>query len=62
MSPGATGANCSVPGNPKGAGEIGSTAPGGVCQHWWGTNADKLIVREVSNSRDDVLEKRKGEI
>lgn len=62
MSPGAPGANCSVPGNPKEAGQIGSTAPGWVCQHCCGTNLDKLVVREVSNSRDDGLEKRKGEI
>jgi len=55
-------ANCSDLGYLEGAGEMENTAPGWVCQHCCGTNSDKLVVREVSNSRDDGLEKRKGEM
>lgn len=58
----ATTANWSVPGNPEGAGQIKSMAPGWVCQHYFQTNSGKLITREVNNSRDEGMEKRRGEI
>ena len=55
-------ANCSDPENPKGAGQIKSTAPGWFCQQCFQTNSDKLITREAYNSGEEGLEKRKGEI
>lgn len=52
-------ANCSILGNPEGAGLIKSIAPGWICPHCCWTNLDKLVPREANNSRDRSLEKRK---
>lgn len=62
VSPGTAPANFPDPGNPKGAGQIESTALGWVCQHCYQANLDKLVIGEASNSRDEGWEKRKGEI
>lgn len=41
------------PGEPKGAGQIGSVASGRVGQRCCQTNLDKLVAREANNSRDE---------
>lgn len=50
-------AGCSDLENPKGAGQIESIAPGWVCQQCWINSSQEKPV-----TREEGLEKRKGEI
>lgn len=51
-----------MPGNPRGLDKSEAQLLAGFANTFAAQNYNKLVVRVVTNSRDDGLEKRKGEI